>query len=140
MSESAATPFSILLGRFPQPGVPFIDQSTGNVSRAWLYYLLSLYYRTGEANGISSATLQQQIAGLMVEVAMDAAPVARSVSPLLAEAMAGAPTPRGVPALLPEALGGMASARSFPALLTYAFDGASVPQQINPFLAGMLVQ
>jgi hypothetical protein len=140
MSESAATPFSILLGRFPQPGVPFIDQSTGNVSRAWLYYLLSLYYRTGEANGISSATLQQQIAGLMVEVAMDAAPVARSVSPLLAEAMSGAPVARTVSPLLADVLGGVPVPRVASPLLALAFEGAPARTALNPLLAAMVVQ
>jgi len=53
----------------PQPGVPAVGPD-GTFSRVWYYVMIGLRERTGGAPGISIATLQKQVAALMVEEAM----------------------------------------------------------------------
>lgn len=54
----------------PQPNIPFLDEN-GNVSRAWFYFLLSLFYRTGGPTPVIPAVLQKQINALFVQEAMN---------------------------------------------------------------------
>lgn len=50
----------------PFPNVPFIDMETGNVTRAWWYFLQGLQIRTGGTSGTSSGiAIQASIYGLM---------------------------------------------------------------------------
>lgn len=64
----------------PQPQIPFLNAS-GGPSREWLYYMLSILNRTGGIQGISSASLQQQIVSHGVLDAMeDDAPPPTSIA------------------------------------------------------------
>ena len=63
----ATNPLSV---NVPQPSVPFLDQA-GGVSRAWLYYLLTLLNRTGGVQGISSGEIVIQTNAVAIQTAMD---------------------------------------------------------------------
>ena len=50
----------ILNAKIPVPNVPFIGVD-GQPTRPWLFWIISLFERTGGVAGVSSSSLQQQI-------------------------------------------------------------------------------
>lgn len=84
---------SILNVTIPQPQVPFLGPD-GNISRAWLYYMLGILARTGGNTPITPATLQSQIISLAIEQALSEQPMPHPnlASPsFMADAVASAP-------------------------------------------------
>ena len=70
----------------PQPNISFIDPETGTLSRAWFYFLLGIFNRTGGNTPTPPiSVLIDQINSLFVEQAMtDDNPGQRTVNPFLA--------------------------------------------------------
>jgi hypothetical protein len=117
----ATNPLSI---NVPQPGIPFLDPA-GNVSRAWLYYLLTLLTRTGGVQGISSSEIVIQTTSVAFQQSMDDV-VFPAPFPVLSmvSAMDDVPTPTSIaPA----------------ALLALSLVDDAAQQPINPILAALLV-
>jgi hypothetical protein len=117
----ATNPISI---NVPQPGIPFLDPA-GNVSRAWLYYLLTLLTRTGGVQGISSSEIVIQTTSVAFQQSMDDV-VFPAPFPVLSmvSAMDDVPTPTSIaPA----------------ALLALSLVDDAAQQPINPILAALLV-
>lgn len=115
----------------PLPPTPLVDAS-GNISRPWLYFLLSLFNRTGGAQGISVTVLQQDIAmlqqqagALFVEEAMADVPFPPTGISFSMDAVMSDETPP--PSIAPGTL------------LTLSLIDDVPRAPLNPFLAAMMV-
>lgn len=102
-------PNSILNVKVPQPSVPFLD-GTGNVSREWFYFLLSLYARTGGPTPppVPVIPIPDQVQAAFSELAM--IDINEALVPV-----------------------------SFPILMADGMADMMPPASLNPFLAAMLV-
>lgn len=81
----------------PQPNIPFLDEY-GNVSRAWFYFLLGIFNRTGGGTPTPPVPiLIDQINALFVEAAMvDDNPQPKQISPFLSSILDDSPQPKQV--------------------------------------------
>lgn len=93
---SGNNPNSILNSRLPQPAIPFLDE-TGNVSRPWFYFLLSIYNRTGGTTPLPPVNygpqIQAAITGALLAGIEAAPPSPASVAALAAMLVPPAPAP-----------------------------------------------
>lgn len=101
--------------QLPQPQIQFLDP-TGGVSRAWLYYFLTLLKRTGGVPGVSVAEIQQEIKDILAEL----------VSLEVMTEEASMPLSEPPPNQLPFSVGSI-------------FPADAEPPIINPILAALLV-
>lgn len=117
----ASNPLSITI---PHPSVQVMNPD-GSMSRAWIYYMLSLLNRTGGVQGVSSTDIQKQVVSNTVLSAMDDVEYPAPFPSISMESvLADAPDRTSIAAAVLTAL---------------AFADDPHPAPVDPILASLLV-